>query len=257
MTEYIARSAHGSDSVSRAYRIGEWLHVSTSEGGAYASTALTTDAARTFARGILALADEIDGGEAAKNETPTVVLPEIGARYRVTTNGLHNATVYIGDEVEVSSHHTSYFGARLDGTTWYFRPEHIGNGLEPVDEPALADWERDLLEASKPATADTRPKVGDRVRVTADTVERTVGRFGHLVEVGDPDDFYPYRVRFEDGNDTEEWVRNVVKAEGTTTPATAPLTFTALVDEAKRLLADTDHTGADVITLARELAERL
>ncbi|MFD5160995.1 hypothetical protein ACFWMJ_23450 [Streptomyces hawaiiensis] len=186
MTECSAHSAHGSDSVSRAYRIGSWLHVSTFEGGKYASTALTTDAARTFARGILALCDEIDGGEVRK---------------------------------------------------------------APVVEP-LADWERELIE-SAPAPI----KVGDRVDIVrAEACSRhEEGRTGIVDEVDRDDPHLPYRIVDEAG-DFIAWVKEVRKVDE---PEPAPaFTFATLVDEAKRLLAGTPHTAADIITLARDLADR-
>lgn len=231
------------------------IEIAARQDDAYQMTVfLRPSVARTWARGILALADEIDGGEAT-NEAPTLKripqigdrvrvvrnspedgvtnvgregtladiddgdsvmpyrvrfvedaygwwcaeveyvdvepadepipnLPAIGSRYRVTKGGLAFASVNVGDVVEVTSRRDRYFGADLDGERWYFRPEHIGNGLEPVEEP-LADWERDLIESAKAASP-----------------------------------------------------------------------FTAHVDEAKRLLAGTDHTGADILALAVELADR-
>jgi hypothetical protein len=44
---------------------------------------LDPDDARTFARGILALADEIDGGEVAEAATPETRTPQVGDRVRL------------------------------------------------------------------------------------------------------------------------------------------------------------------------------
>ncbi|MEV5319111.1 hypothetical protein AB0K92_15900 [Streptomyces sp. NPDC052687] len=117
-------------------------------------------------------------------------LPEIGSRFLVTKHQLNGAAVSAGDEVEVSSHHTNYFGAKHNGTTWYFRPVHIGNGLEPV------------VESLDGAPAPASVKLDEPVQ----TATRSI--------------------------------------------------FAAHVTEAKRLLAGTDHTGADVIRLAEILAQQ-
>jgi hypothetical protein len=138
--------------------------------------------ARTFARGILALADEIDGGE-VKEEAPAV---------------------------------------------------------KPV------------------------PQVGDRVSIVEDDSYSMpgefIGRTGVLREAKTDGRGMPYRVRLDDPSGTWDegswWVKEVELLDEET-PADTPVNpFAAHVDEAKRLLADTDHNGADVIRLARELADR-
>jgi hypothetical protein len=177
MTEYTARSAHsahGSDSVARAHIIGSWVHIDSGDRESSASTALNPSDARTFARGILALADEVDGGEAA------------------TTSA----------------------------------------GVRPL-------------------------QVGDRVRVVGSAPGdrgRHVGDVGTL-DIIDPDDpSLPYRVRLS--GDSTRWCTEVERVdEPTDTPQPTPSPFARYVEEAKRLLTGTDHTGADVIVLARELHE--
>lgn len=97
--------------------------------------------------------------------------------------------------------------------------------------------------------ADAPVKVGDYVEVTKDRdwTSEDVGRRGHVTRL-DEGTSLPYRVKLDDGDDV--WFMEVRKV-----PATAS-TFSAHVEEAKRLLTGTPHYGADVITLARELAER-
>jgi len=182
MTEYVAHSAHsaiGSDSTVRAHRVGSWVHVTSKSRGASASTALEADDARKFARGILALADEIDGGEA---------------------------------------------------------------------------------DAMKPEI-----KVGDKVRIVRNSPwdgDKHVGRVGVLASVDSHDHVMPYRVSFPD--DSYGWWCAEVELVDTTTPTDEPApavepglsAFAAHVEEALSLLAGTTYTGADVITLARELADR-
>ncbi|WP_328967911.1 hypothetical protein [Streptomyces sp. NBC_00239] len=85
-------------------------------------------------------------------------------------------------------------------------------------------------------------KIGDRVQ----------GPYvlGVVTDV-DPDDSHmPYYVQW-DGNDYGLWVR-----EGSVRPiaVAAPSDREALVARAKELLADTHHTGADVVAMAAFLA---
>ncbi|MEV7250268.1 hypothetical protein [Streptomyces cyaneofuscatus] len=90
MTEYIAQCLHANDDEIRAYRVGDHAFLSTYVGGRSASVALEADDARTFARGILALADEVDGGE-AKPEPEEDTRPKVGDRVIVVEddpNGL-------------------------------------------------------------------------------------------------------------------------------------------------------------------------
>jgi hypothetical protein len=164
MTLYTATCAIDEDDTVTAMRSENRVEL---ESSSRASVFLDPGPARTFARGILALADEIDGGEAEASAS----LPKIGTRFRVTRNGVRSAGVSVGDVVEVSQHHAGYFSAKISGSSWYFEPEDIGNGLEPVDEPTA------------------RPiQVGDTVRVvTDDSHLRTgefIGRTGKVVQVG-------------------------------------------------------------------------
>jgi hypothetical protein len=146
------------------------VHVTNSGRGRSESTALRPDAARTFARGILALCDEIDGGEA--KEAPLATPVKVGDRVVVTQNGM----VYERDE--------------------------------------------------------------------------NVGREGTLLSIDHADPQQPYKVDVD--GDGVWWCKEVAPVS---VSAPAPSPFAAHVDEAKRLLAGTDHTGADVIVLARELHE--
>ncbi|MEU1074342.1 MULTISPECIES: hypothetical protein [unclassified Streptomyces] len=104
--------------------------------------------ARAFARGVLALADEIDGGETAPApeavSAPRAV--KMGDRLRVTRASLYGADVGIGDEVVVDKAPDSYdeFGATgPDGRYWWFHCRLVGNGPEfaddaPTTAPALS-----------------------------------------------------------------------------------------------------------------------
>ncbi|MEU3729950.1 hypothetical protein AB0E81_11155 [Streptomyces sp. NPDC033538] len=256
MTEYTAQCRISSYDRIRARRDEGSVELAGYFGDYAGEAFILPDAARTFARGILALADEIDGGEAEPADTrpkvgdrlrvtkvradatlvrvgqiitvhatdydnedgadyiraflgdkddyayfisldhvepvteePVPSLPAIGARFRVTKDGLNNASVKRGDRLTVSSLHADYFGTTAeDGFTWYFTPKHIGDGLEPFfgTPEFLADWERDLLGNAEPT----------------------------------------------------------------------PSLFARYVDEAKALLEGTVFRGDDVIRLAQELADR-
>jgi hypothetical protein len=171
--------------------------------------------ARTFARGILALADEIDGGDgkpkigdrvrvlktygAPEFEGATGILNEIdaddprlpyrvvdagtgrfiawansvvkvdepepasvpplkvGDKLRVTEDEVNDATVRVGDILTVN-------GVRADGKTfttddevnggnWYFNTEHVGNGLERVDDSADVEQPADAASIPSSRTA--------------------------------------------------------------------------------------------------------
>lgn len=167
MTTHTAHSAHGSDSVASAYRIGCWLHVSSAENGQYASTALTPDDARTFACGILALADEIDGGEAKAAESAVV----IGNRFRVTRRHLEGADVMAGEPVTVTEYVPGGdFRAVSDrtGLKWRFGPENIGDGLERIEAPAdntVSSPRARYVEEAKALLTDTLHGPADIVRL--------------------------------------------------------------------------------------------
>ncbi|MER7922126.1 hypothetical protein ABTY96_03145 [Streptomyces sp. NPDC096057] len=121
----------------------------------------------------------------------------------------------------------------------YARPEEFAAFARAV----LADAEV-TLEGT-----DSDVKIGDEVVVTVYRTHDTeyVNRKGTVTHI-DSDDI-PYRVEFVGGG--AQWVQGVRKVAR---PSASP--FSAHVDEAKRLLADTTYNGYDVVTLARELADR-
>lgn len=151
---------------------------------------LDPDDARTFARGILALADEIDGGEAKEEAPAPARAPQIGDKVRILKDDPYTqAGEFVGRtgvlRAVKDGVRTVPYRVRLDDPsgTWDDGSWWVAE-VELVDEPAepLADWERDLM--------------------------------------------------------------------GVTTSSP----FAAHITEAKRLLTDTDHTGADVIRLAEILS---
>ncbi|MGW6638519.1 hypothetical protein [Streptomyces cyaneofuscatus] len=102
--------------------------------------------ARTFARGILALADEVDGGDATVEPAPAVKIgdpqmPTVGDRVRVLTDDANHAEVAMGDVFTVTSIGRSDF---LTDAGWYFRTEDVE--ILPA-EPTTATVTRPTREA--------------------------------------------------------------------------------------------------------------
>ncbi|MER6485686.1 hypothetical protein ABT264_19285 [Streptomyces virginiae] len=185
----------------------------------------TVETAREFARGILALCDEVE---------PPASVVKVGDRFRITRRRLEYADVEVGEIVTVLdvTPHGNFRtdGQRIRGSLrWTFSPESIGNGLERVED--------------SPASSI---QVGDRVRVTDADPASYVGRVGTVKSVDARDDAPCYLVSFGDGShgadDGQWWCVNVEPANE------------SLVTRAKELLAGTDHTGADVIAMAAFLA---
>lgn len=147
MTEYTATCKTDEDDTITARVDGESVELRAKRYGRQMMEAFLLPAnARTFARGILALADDIDGGEADPNTRP-----KVGDRLRVTQDDPWWAPVKINDVITVAE--TAY--DRADGSQDGVRfQEHEDTYLWHVPlssvEGPLADWEVDLLTASEP-----------------------------------------------------------------------------------------------------------
>lgn len=260
MTEYEAQCRIGRDDRIVARRDNSSVELAGYFGDYAGDAYLAPDAARTFARGILALADEIDGGGA--EEAPALRrIPKVGDRVRVVRNGPSDGDDHIGQVGAIAAidTHDNVYPYRVsfpdDSYGWWCTE------VEYVDEPT-----------------DTRPKVGDRLRVTqnnpwacpvevGDTITVTETRYDRGADSPDFVRFvdrigWPWGIPLtavepvtDDLETLADWERDLI--EGAEAPAEpAPSPFARYVDEAKRLLTDTDHTGADVIALARELSGR-
>ncbi|WP_030962623.1 hypothetical protein [Streptomyces sp. NRRL S-378] len=125
----------------KAYRAGASVHIEAyNDSVEKANASIPAAEARAFARGIIALCDEIDGGE-AKPASPITV--RTGDRLRVTEADLNFAAINVGDVLVVTSldHPFGDFATtgNQPGDSWGFDYEHIGNGLEPVNEPPADD----------------------------------------------------------------------------------------------------------------------
>jgi hypothetical protein len=252
MTEYIAQCAIDGNDTITARRSAERVELAPRSGP---EVYLDTDKARTFARGILALTDEIDGGEVVKIVRSSAV--EVGDRVRV----VRNAYSFEGNE-----------NVGRVGILKEITPEDAQSHRVSFSDDAYGWWcaEVELVEDEP---ADTRPKVGDRLRVTEDNPRFCPVVTGDVITVVETD--YDHDgadcVRFVHGDDTYRWFIPLTAVEPVTdeepladwerdliesAEAATRSPFARYVDEAKALLTDTDHTGADVVTLAVELDRR-
>jgi hypothetical protein len=142
MTVYTAQCRHDADQSLKAYQNGVSVIFD-----AYADDENTTSPylspgdARTFARGILALADEVDGGETVKApkpaDEPTVRGIKVGDRIRIITTGSRGARVEAGEIYTVRK--VTEYEVQVDGDgangRWYLSPDDV-EIVDEADEPA-------------------------------------------------------------------------------------------------------------------------
>lgn len=149
---------------------------------------------------------------------------------------------------------TDYAEAYIDAdgdvrlsVTYADRSGHIY--ARPAEFAAFA---RKLLAGTGESLTDNGPvKVGDHVEITMyrEHDRAHVGKRGVVNEIDT--DSIPYLVHVEGYGGV--WARDVRKVTSAVTPSNP---FAAHVDEAKRLLAGNSPTAADIVALARELADR-
>ncbi|WDM16693.1 KOW motif-containing protein [Streptomyces lavenduligriseus] len=117
-------------------------------------------------------------------------------------------------------------------------------------------WAREVRKVDNRGTLT----VGDRVVITGDLLKSLVGKRGTLTEIDERDTEYPYLVHIDGSTSGGVWVQAVRREDDVEQPVPAPAPtsnpFAAHVEEAKRLLVGTEHSGADVIRLAEILAGR-
>ncbi|GGX26633.1 hypothetical protein [Streptomyces chryseus] len=125
--------------------------------------------ARTFARALLTLADEIDGSEPTPAAATFPV--KVGDKLRVTKAGLNWADVEVGEILNVLSlpadddpSDIEFTAEGRNGDHWAFLPSHVGNGLEKVDEMPAAT---PAAAPSTPAIAPERVALLEKARILA------------------------------------------------------------------------------------------
>lgn len=202
MTEYTATCTHDSADYLTAKECTTLIKINGYRDRAHVTDVyLSPDDARTFARGILALADGIDGGEA-----PEPRAPRIGDRVVIVEDDPHISTgEYIGrtgEVLAVGNVARPGLTARVkfpDGHVWWCAKVRV------VD---------DTPTVTTPAPADEGPQVGDRVQVVRVYRDGTRGALdgmvGILKGIDEADETYPYKVSV--GSDPfGEWVHEVRK----------------------------------------------
>ncbi|WP_327379394.1 hypothetical protein [Streptomyces sp. NBC_01212] len=262
MTEYKIECTSGVGDTITACLQGEEIEVVARSMGSFTQSVYPSLAtARTFARGILALADEVDGGEA--REEP----------------------VKVGDFVEITGDDvSSYVGRRgylrkIDGSDPdlpYLLKGNNGAGLYDW-------WARAVRKVDAPEPAPVvveEPsvrgiKAGDKVRILVNHAESAdvtpgdvfpVGRVsGETIVVDFEENGVTWHWYFRDPESVEKvvdeppanWEREILK-EGPS-PSTATVTRPtreALLHRAADLLAGSStYTAFDLIALADDLAE--
>ncbi|MCY0926268.1 hypothetical protein OTB20_08615 [Streptomyces sp. H27-H1] len=171
---YRAQCRWAKDDYMKALRVGDSVHLDAfDEGDDGASVSLPAADARAFARGILALADEIDGGEAppAAEATSAVDAPiKVGDDVRVLADGAEHADVLRGDvfrvaRIEGAPETPRYVVDDGEGGFWYFVGESIERVVKPV--PSVAPSTRAALYLEARTLAGPDASVFDVLAVAA------------------------------------------------------------------------------------------
>ncbi|GAB1326916.1 hypothetical protein [Streptomyces sennicomposti] len=147
-----------------------------------------------------------------------------------------------GDRIEVTDEGWDGVRFGLSGSSvWATRDEAVR-------------FAREILALARGGAAPEEVRAGDYVEITTyrHYDSTFVGSRGRLTRI-DADDV-PYLVETPDQGDV--WACKVRKIADPEPTAVTASTFPDHIEHAKRLLAGTDHTGADIITLARELHEK-
>lgn len=245
MTEYVAECGSAPRDTVTARVDGDTVELAARRRGDYVMEAyLSPDKARTFARGIISLADAIDGGD----EDPELKVQadddkaqaiKAGDRVRVLYDRADGATVSAGDVFPVAAVSAWASGAiyvnRGDGRQWCFGPENV----EKVDEP----------------TKGEPIKVGDTIRVLRDSANGATVRRGDTFVVRHAND---HEVQVDGDGRGGRWylsltnVEKVVDEPATAeAPSIAPERL-ALLDEARRMVGSRDIP--QLLDMARFLA---
>ncbi len=249
MTEYTATCAIDEADTITAARYGRRVEL---EPSGTTEVYLDPAPARTFARGILALADEIDGGEKAEVKADT--RPKVGDRVRVTKYKPWAAPCVTGDVVTVSE-------------TKYDDPQPGREDFIRYRGDTGYAWGIPLT-AVQPVTETRTPKVGDTVRIVKDDAVTRPGEYVGLVGTLTIDDgtgaHNRYKVQFGDGSGRHgdkvngAWCVPEVEVVDVPEPAPAdePSSPSAkYLREARTFLEGIEYGPGDIVLVARFLAE--
>ncbi|MEU8840281.1 hypothetical protein AB0D97_14270 [Streptomyces roseus] len=187
---YRAQCRWAANDFLNAYRVGDSVHVDAyNDNEEKANASLPVAEARAFARGILALADEVDGGEARSEARPRV-----GDRLRVTKDNPRSCPVVVGDIITVVETDYGHDGEDCVRFVW---PGSDYRWFIPVSAVQRVGADTEPASVAEPL------KVGSRVRVVRaedpGVTRSFVGRVGTLTEIDSHDPRMPYLVRFGDG----------------------------------------------------------
>ncbi|MGW1547469.1 hypothetical protein [Streptomyces sp. NPDC002346] len=228
----------------------------------YADGELVTDPfllpadARTFARGILALADEVDGGEVEKVASDS--RPKVGDRLRVTEDNPRHCPVVTGDVITVVGTDYDHDGADC------VRVLHGDDSYRWFIPLTAVEKVTDEAEHAMPAAAEEPTvrgiRAGDRVRILVNDAEDTDVRVGDIftvVRVGGilitvDDDVNGGYWYFREARSLEKVTDDAKPAP----PAAAPIrrTRTDLLSQARDLMRGESYSAHDLIELADYLA---
>ncbi|MGI5404182.1 hypothetical protein ACQEVG_32970 [Streptomyces sp. CA-135486] len=233
MTEYVAKCwADEADTITASVQ-GESVELAASSNGLHRMEAYLKSAkTREFARGLLALADEIDGGKATE---PV----KVGDTVRVLHDSANGASVRRGDTFVVR--HVNDHEVQVDG-----------NGVR-------GRWYLSLTNVEKVDAAPQPVKVGDRVTIVRGENTSSNGKTGIVDEIDDAESRVPYRIVDEMG-DYVAWAAEVRKVDApadelvfdASRVVVAPERV-ALLEEARKQSRPSASTE-DVLAVARFLA---
>ncbi|MGW6855850.1 hypothetical protein [Streptomyces xanthophaeus] len=141
------------------------------------------EAARTFARSILALADEVDGGKAIDDR------PRVGDRLRVMEDHPRHCPVVTGDLITVVATDYDHDG---EDCVRFLVPENSYRWIIPLSAVERVD---------EPEAAREPIQVGDWVRVVKDDPDVRPGEFVGLIGevIAKSESTTPYKVKFGPG----------------------------------------------------------
>lgn len=176
MTEYIATCNSDEDDTITARVDGRSVELVANRHGRHMmETYLLTSDARTFARGILTLADEIDGGEVVEAPAPGVAAKwgtiQPGDTVRVLVDDAECATVRRGDKFTVHSANAGTVTVHDGrGDFWYFSHAESIELVDDVPAESPADEPAPVLSTHAAHVRNAKTLLADTAHTAADIV---------------------------------------------------------------------------------------